>query len=74
MAVQPNALKLFLYRLGFAIRETGQSLERVGCSLQGVYDYGEPCASSRPFIASPNSVARSDCAGADAGVHVSCPQ
>jgi len=31
-------------RLGFAIRETGQALDRLGCRLQGAQPYAEECA------------------------------
>lgn len=30
-----------VYRAGMMIRETGQALDRVGCSLQGSYAYTE---------------------------------
>lgn len=31
----------FLYRLGFALRETGQALDRVGSRLEGNYAFRE---------------------------------
>lgn len=31
------------YRLGFALRETGQALERVGCVFQGIGSFQENC-------------------------------
>jgi hypothetical protein len=31
-------------RLGFAIRETGQALDRLGCRLQGKAPFEEVCA------------------------------
>ncbi|PNW75188.1 hypothetical protein CHLRE_12g516450v5 [Chlamydomonas reinhardtii] len=36
-----NGLKTILHRVGFAMRESGQALERVGCRLQGVYSFEE---------------------------------
>lgn len=30
------------YRIGYAIRETGQALERTGCRLQGINSFEEP--------------------------------
>ncbi len=36
-----NPLKAVLHRLGFALRETGQALERAGCQLQGIYSFQE---------------------------------
>ncbi|KAG2482359.1 hypothetical protein HYH03_018709 [Edaphochlamys debaryana] len=36
-----NGLKAMLHRVGFAIRESGQALERVGCRLQGIYSFEE---------------------------------
>lgn len=42
-----NALK---YRLGFALRETGQALERVGCVLQGINSYAEEITQLNPIL------------------------
>eukprot|EP00884_Botryococcus_braunii_P018750 jgi/Botrbrau1/5559/Bobra.0023s0042.1 len=39
----------FLYRLGFAIRETGQALDRLGCRLQGNDAFLEPFYRHRPL-------------------------
>lgn len=36
-----NAAKAVLHRVGFALRESGQALERVGCRLQGNYSFEE---------------------------------
>lgn len=36
-----NGLKTLIYRVGFALRESGQALERVGCRLQGNHSYAE---------------------------------
>lgn len=42
MALNPvNGLRSLLWRVGFAIRESGQALERAGCRLQGIYSYEE---------------------------------
>lgn len=42
MSVNPfNLLKSATWRFGFALRETGQALERVGCQLQGIYSHTE---------------------------------
>ena len=38
-------MNLIRYRLGFALRETGQALERVGCVFQGINSYEEESAS-----------------------------
>ncbi len=38
-----NAAKAVLHRVGFALRESGQALERVGCRLQGNYSFEEKC-------------------------------
>lgn len=40
-----------LYRIGYALKESGQALERVGCRLQGVYAFEEAVSVSRPRIA-----------------------
>jgi hypothetical protein len=34
-------MSFLLYRLGFALRESGQALERVGCRLQGINSFEE---------------------------------
>lgn len=39
MSLSP--LRALVYRVGFALRESGQALERVGCRLQGIYSYEE---------------------------------
>jgi hypothetical protein len=36
-----NVAKSVLWRAVFALRETGQALERVGCRLQGIYSHEE---------------------------------
>eukprot|EP00967_Tisochrysis_lutea_P109439 scaffold170303_cov17-Tisochrysis_lutea.AAC.1 len=36
-----NLAKSVAWRVGFAIRESGQALERVGCRLQGIYSHEE---------------------------------
>ncbi|GIL47122.1 hypothetical protein Vafri_4033 [Volvox africanus] len=36
-----NGVKALLHRVGFAMRESGQALERVGCRLQGIYSFEE---------------------------------
>ena len=42
MALNPlNLARSFLWRVGFAFRESGQALERTGCRLQGVYSWKE---------------------------------
>jgi hypothetical protein len=42
MSVNPfNLLKSAAWRFGFALRESGQALERVGCQLQGIYSHTE---------------------------------
>lgn len=38
-------MNLLRYRLGFALRETGQALERVGCVFQGINSFEEEGAS-----------------------------
>lgn len=38
-----NAARALLHRVGYAVRESGQALERVGCRLQGIYSYEEKC-------------------------------
>lgn len=37
-----NAAKSVLWRIGFAMRESGQALERVGCRMQGIFSHEEP--------------------------------
>lgn len=44
-----NGLKTILHRVGFAMRESGQALERVGCRLQGVYSFEEKRELSHDF-------------------------
>mmetsp|Transcript_9283 Transcript_9283/g.19842 ORF Transcript_9283/g.19842 Transcript_9283/m.19842 type:complete len:232 (-) Transcript_9283:381-1076(-) len=42
MSLNPvNLLKSAVWRTAFAIRESGQALERLGCRLQGIYSYEE---------------------------------
>ncbi|GAX74770.1 hypothetical protein CEUSTIGMA_g2217.t1 [Chlamydomonas eustigma] len=42
MALNPlNLLKTLAWRTTFAIRETGQALERLGCQMQGIYSHEE---------------------------------
>ena len=36
-------MSYLLYRLGFAIRESGQALDRLGCRLQGIAPFTEEC-------------------------------
>lgn len=36
-----NFLKSALWRVSFAIRESGQALERLGCTMQGIYSHDE---------------------------------
>ena len=36
-----NGVRALLHRIGFALRESGQALERTGCRLQGIYSYEE---------------------------------
>jgi hypothetical protein len=36
-----NLAKSALWRFSFALRESGQALERLGCRLQGIYSYDE---------------------------------
>ena len=43
MALALNFFKSVGWRVGFAIRESGQALERVGCQLQGIYSHEEHC-------------------------------
>ena len=38
-----NLLKSAVWRAAFALRESGQALERVGCKLQGIYSFDEVC-------------------------------
>ena len=33
--------KTALWRASFALRETGQALERLGCTMQGIYSHEE---------------------------------
>jgi len=42
MALNPlNLLKTLAWRTSFAIRESGQALERLGCQMQGIYSHEE---------------------------------
>ncbi|GAX76063.1 hypothetical protein CEUSTIGMA_g3506.t1 [Chlamydomonas eustigma] len=42
MALNPfNLLKTLAWRTTFAIRESGQALERLGCQMQGIYSHEE---------------------------------
>ncbi len=41
MAFVWGALKETAWRFAFALRESGQALERVGCRLQGVFSHEE---------------------------------
>lgn len=34
-------MSVVFYRLGFALRETGQALERLGATLQGINSFRE---------------------------------
>ncbi len=36
-----SLLKTVVWRTAFAMRETGQALERLGCSMQGIYSHEE---------------------------------
>lgn len=36
-----NGLRTLAWRIGFAIRETGQALERTGTRLQGIHSFEE---------------------------------
>ena len=37
-------MSAILYRLGFALRETGQAVERLGATLQGINSFKEHSA------------------------------
>jgi hypothetical protein len=39
-----SALTALRYRLGFALRETGQAMERLGATLQGINSFQEQSA------------------------------
>lgn len=41
-------MSILLHRLGFALRESGQALERVGCRLQGINSFEEELTRLRP--------------------------
>lgn len=43
-------LKLLQWRLGYAIRETGQALERTGSRLQGIYSFNEKLNRHQPLL------------------------
>lgn len=45
-----NGLKTLVYRVGYAIRESGQALERVGCRLQGNHSYAEQLNRHMPVM------------------------
>lgn len=50
-------MNLIRYRLGFALRETGQALERVGCVFQGINSYEEEITRHRTVAnAGPSKV------------------
>lgn len=36
-----NVVKSALWRVGFAMRESGQALERLGCRMQGIHSHEE---------------------------------
>ena len=36
-----NLVKSAIWRTAFAMRETGQALERLGCTMQGIYSHEE---------------------------------
>jgi hypothetical protein len=36
-----NFFKSALWRVSFALRESGQALERLGCTMQGIYSHDE---------------------------------
>ena len=41
LAAAAAAMNALRYRLGFALRETGQAMERLGATLQGIYSWKE---------------------------------
>uniref|UniRef100_A0A7S3QRY5 Gamma carbonic anhydrase n=1 Tax=Dunaliella tertiolecta TaxID=3047 RepID=A0A7S3QRY5_DUNTE len=45
-----NLAKSVAWRVGFAIRESGQALERVGCRLQGIYSHEEQLCRHMPSL------------------------
>lgn len=45
-----NGVKALLHRIGFALRESGQALERTGCRLQGIYSYEEKLSRHMPVL------------------------
>lgn len=48
-----SLLRSAVWRTAFAMRETGQALERMGCQLQGIYSHeeiSEPGAMRRPRL------------------------
>ncbi|GFR43673.1 hypothetical protein Agub_g4781, partial [Astrephomene gubernaculifera] len=45
-----NGVKALFHRLGFAMRESGQALERVGCRLQGIYSFEEKLSRHTPVL------------------------
>ncbi len=38
-----NLAKSVVWRTAFALRESGQALERIGCKMQGIFSYEEVC-------------------------------
>ena len=46
-----NLLKTALWRTAHAMRETGQAMERLGCSMQGIYSHEEISESEGHAIA-----------------------
>lgn len=76
-----------LYRIGFALRETGQALERVGCRLQGINSFEEelprlvsitnfgslvPKVDSKAFVAPSAVVAGDVSVGGGSSVWYNC--
>uniref|UniRef100_A0A7S0RQY0 Gamma carbonic anhydrase n=1 Tax=Chlamydomonas leiostraca TaxID=1034604 RepID=A0A7S0RQY0_9CHLO len=45
-----SVAKSALWRIGFAMRESGQALERVGCRLQGIFSHEEFLSRHMPVV------------------------
>jgi hypothetical protein len=77
-----NGVKALLHRVGFAVRESGQALERVGCRLQGIYSFEEKCKDTKLHTGHPElflephitCLSRSEPARARASNALQCPK
>lgn len=45
-----NLVKSAVWRFAFAVRESGQALERVGCRLQGIFSHEEILSRHSPLV------------------------